>query len=242
MKSLTKLIITLAAVVVAMGVLTGCAKKDTPSHNLAAIRDKIYNNNNNTNGNNSITLPNNNSSSNNYSDSSNNNYSDSSNNNYSGSSNNNYSQSTSSTRLPLDTTGNYSGLRLRRVSTKNDLVGSRIRSSTTNMASRMTGTEPQLKVAVDAFENFKSSHTNFAAYKVMEYDTYSTSEVNRMNKILSGDKGTNFWRIVMEIYQYDEVTYGSSYTDTSADPYYFTVIIYQTQSGNYNLYSSVSSR
>lgn len=105
----------------------------------------------------------------------------------------------------------------------------------------MTGYEPQLKIAVVAFNDFKKNHETFAAYKVIEYDTYSSSDIEKMNKTLS-DKGVQFWRITMDIYQYKESSFGSPYTNTEDEPYYMIVCIYKTASGKYERFTYMTTR
>lgn len=147
---------------------------------------------------------------------------------------------TQGTRLSLDTTGNFSGLKLKRESDRNDFVAYEIKNSKTNRVSSLNGTEPQVKVAVDAFNEFKNNNSQFVAYKFLEFHQFDSAEVQKLRKQMKNNNITEYYRVTLEIYQYDRKSNGP-YNDTSDDPHYLRVTMYK-EGNQYKRLTSVSMR
>lgn len=151
----------------------------------------------------------------------------------------------SGTKLPLDTTRNFQGLRLTRYSDHNDLIGASIKKNTKNKVSRLTGAEPEYKVAVDTFNEVSRKNNDFVAYKVLEYHQFDPSdkEFELLVKQSQYKDATEYYRFTFEIYQYEksaEAAKYDRYTDTSLDPHYLRVTVYKAN-GKYNRVSYMTS-
>jgi len=138
-------------------------------------------------------------------------------------------------RVPLDTTGQYSGLRLKRYSDRNDFTARDINGNE-NQISRLTGAEPEFKAAVEQFEIYKKKNSKAVAYKALGYFELGDKELNLLNKSLAKQKktATDYYRIILEVYQYEPTEAKKTpYTDTDPDPYYFIAVVYKTTDGEY---------
>ncbi|MBQ7897550.1 MAG: hypothetical protein IJ323_03920 [Clostridia bacterium] len=180
----------------------------------------------------------------------------------------------SSTKVSLDTTGDYSGLRLERQSDRNDFTLHNLNKSKINTADSLTGTEEPLIVAVSAFNAYKNqdgdsmaklhypntkgasdtstTENPFVAYKVLGYEKLPDSDVEKLNDSFESAKklygynfdvtATEYYRITMEIYQYEPTEPNHSpYPNYEPDPYYFTALVYKADN-SYYLHSFMTAK
>ena len=179
-----------------------------------------------------------------------------------------------STKVALDTTGDYSGLRLKRQSDRNDFTLHNLNKSKINTADSLTGTEKPLIVAVNAFNAYKNQNGEdmaklhypntigaestsvtenpFVAYKVLGYEKLPDSDIEKLNDSLKSAKklygynfdiiATEYYRITMEIYQYEPTEPNHSpYPNYEPDPYYFTALVYKADN-SYYLHSFMTAK
>ena len=179
-----------------------------------------------------------------------------------------------STKVALDTTGDYSGLRLKRQSDRNDFTLHNLNKSKINKADSLTGAEKPLIVAVNAFNAYKNrngedmaklhypntrgaedasiTENPFVAYKVLGYEQLPDDDVEKLNDSFKSAKklygynfdiiATEYYRITMEIYQYEPTEPNHSpYPNYEADPYYFTALVYKADN-SYYLHSFMTAK
>ena len=197
-------------------------KQGDSDYSLDDFKQDFYDNNNNSSSSNDYNNNNNNNNNNGYS-----------NEDVTPKPSNNGS-SFGSGKVSLDTTGNYSGLRLKPISDRNDLICHEINKNTQNQVSRLTGNEEPLKVAVAAFNALKDENAQalaslyypssksqsfsldgnsekFIAYKVLEYHKFNQAETEKVEKyarstynIADSSKVTGYYRVSFKVYKYDE--------------------------------------
>lgn len=101
-------------------------------------------------------------------------------------------------------------------------------------------------------EDTSVTENPFVAYKVLGYEKLSDSDLEKLNDSFKSAKklygynfditATEYYRITMEIYQYEPTEPNRSpYPNYEADPYYFTALVYKADN-SYYLHSFMTAK
>ncbi len=156
-------------------------------------------------------------------------------------------------RVSLDTTSNYSGLKMNRTSTANDIAAMQIKNNKDNLISNCDGSEIPIKLAVMLFNSYKNEDPNalvslshpitnnnaanhdlsgksdsYVAYKVIEYSPIKQSLVDSFNKIYK--KGTEYYEALQAS---EGVTVTMLVYTYNKDPYYLNATFYNIRNNWY---------